>query len=126
MKENDKKFKVIPSFGSLFTTAIRATETKSGIVTNGLLNYLEDQRVLTVGPECPSWIKEDDIVHLDVSHFAKKKYESDCLAKDINGQQVLEYTFPTENIGGVDIMIINPRDILYVTQINEAHYQNKD
>ena len=121
MKE-EKKFNVIPAYGSLFVTAQRPSATKSGIVSNVLLNYLEDQRVLAVGPECPSWIKENDIVRLDVTHFANMKYQKDSIKVDINGNSVVEYTFPVEDINGMEVMVINARDVRWVVQINDEHY----
>ena len=122
MKE-EKKFNVLPAYGSLFVTALRPSATPSGIISNVLLNYLEDQRVITVGPECPSWIKPDDIVRLDVTHFAKKKYESNTLQVDINGNPILDYIFPVEEINGQEVMIISARDIKWVVQINDEHYK---
>ena len=121
MKE-EKKFNVVPAYGSLFVTAQRPSATPSGIVSNVLLNYLEDQRVLAVGPECPSWIKENDIVRLDVTHFANMKYQKDSIKVDINGNSVVEYTFPVENINGMEVMVINARDVRWVVQINDEHY----
>ncbi len=121
MKE-EKKFNVIPAYGSLFVTAQRPTTTKSGITTSVLLNYLEDQRVITVGPECPSWVKENDIVRLDITHFANMKYQKDSIKVDINGNNVKEYLFPVEEINGQEIMHINARDIKWVVQINDEHY----
>ena len=121
MKE-EKKFNVVPAYGSLFVTAQRPSATKSGIISNVLLDYLEDQRVITVGPECPSWIKENDIVRLDVTHFANMKYQKDSIKVDINGNSVVEYTFPVENINGMEVMVINARDVRWVVQINDEHY----
>lgn len=121
MKE-EKKFNVIPAYGSLFVTAQRPTATKSGITTSVLLNYLEDQRVITVGPECPSWVKENDIVRLDITHFANMKYQKDSIKVDINGNNIKEYLFPVEEINGQEIMHINARDIKWVVQINDEHY----
>ena len=121
MKE-EKKFNVVPAYGSLFVTAQRPTTTKSGITTSVLLNYLEDQRVITVGPECPSWVKENDIVRLDITHFANMKYQKDSIKVDINGNNIKEYLFPVEEINGQEIMHINARDIKWVVQINDEHY----
>ena len=121
MKE-EKKFNVVPAYGSLFVTAQRPTATKSGITTSVLLNYLEDQRVITVGPECPSWVKENDIVRLDITHFANMKYQKDSINVDINGNNIKEYLFPVEEINGQEIMHINARDIKWVVQINDEHY----
>ena len=121
MKE-EKKFNVIPAYGSLFVTAQRPTATKSGITTSVLLNYLEDQRVITVGPECPSWVKENDIVRLAITHFANMKYQKDSIKVDINGNNIKEYLFPVEEINGQEIMHINARDIKWVVQINDEHY----
>ena len=121
MKE-EKKFNVVPAYGSLFVTAQRATATKSGIITNTLLEFLEDQRVITIGPECPSWVKENDIVRLDITHFANMKYQKDSIKVDINGNNIKEYLFPVEEINGQEIMHINARDIRWVVQINDEHY----
>ena len=124
MKE-EKKFNVVPAYGSLFVTAQRPTATKSGITTSVLLNYLEDQRVITVGPECPSWVKENDIVRLDITHFANMKYQKDSIKVDINGNNIKEYLFPVEEINGQEIMHINARDIKWVVQINDEHYNQR-
>ena len=121
MKE-EKKFNVVPAYGSLFVTAQRATATKSGIITNTLLEFLEDQRVITVGPECPSWVKENDIVRLDITHFEDKKYKSNTLQADINGNPTIKFMFPIEEINGIEVMVINARDIRWVVQINDEHY----
>lgn len=122
MKE-EKKFNVVPTYGSLFVTALRPSATPSGIVSNVLLNYLEDQRVIAVGPECPSWIKVDDIVRLDVTHFATMRFQKDSIKVDINeGNSVREYVFPVEEIQGQEVMVINARDVRWVVQINDEHY----
>jgi hypothetical protein len=124
MKE-EKKFNVVPAYGSLFVTAQRPSATKSGIISNVLLDYLEDQRVITVGPECPSWVKENDIVRLDITHFEKLAYQKDSIKVDINGNHVKEYVFPLEEISGQEVMRINARDIKWVVQINDEHYKSE-
>ena len=121
MKE-EKKFNVVPAYGSLFVTCQAEQKTKSGIVVNSMQRYLEDQRVLAVGPECPSWIKVDDIVHLDIEHFAKKKYNSNTIQEDINGNSIVDFVFPIEEVNGQEVMFINARDIKWVVQINDEHY----
>jgi hypothetical protein len=124
MKE-EKKFNVVPAYGSLFVTCQAAQKTKSGITVNSMQRYLEDQRVIAVGPECPSWIKVDDIIRLDVTHFANMKYQKDSIKVDINGNSVIEYIFPVEEINGQEVMVINARDVRWVVQINDEHYKSE-
>jgi co-chaperonin GroES (HSP10) len=128
MKKNE--LGVIPVYGNIFVTAdkLKTNKTEGGIIVDDVRQTINsNQRVLAVGADCPSYIKEDDIVVLNMdpmtgSRFVQMKYESNSLAKDINGNYIKNYWFPTRTINGREVLLISPRDIEYVIPVNKAHY----
>lgn len=128
MKKNE--LGIIPVYGNIYVTADRQTVKKSeaGIITGDIHQVMNDhQRVLAVGPDCPPYIKENDIIVLNLdpnngSRFAILKRPKDTIVASINGNFVDHYEFPIREIDKREVMLIYPRDIEYVIPVNKAHF----
>jgi co-chaperonin GroES (HSP10) len=128
MKKNE--LGIIPVYGNMFVTADKKSvnKTEAGIIVDDVKQTMNDhQRVLAVGADCPSYIKENDIAVLNLdprkgSSFVEMKYEANSVAKDVNGNYVANYIFPIRNIDGKEVMLISPRDIEYIIPVNKEHY----
>lgn len=125
-----KEINVIPLYDGIFITALKKAVSGSKIIENAQLEYEEVQRVVTIGKQCPEEIMVDDLVvlnlELGVSRFVIPKYESNSLAKDINGNYKKGYNFPIKVINGIEYMLITPRDIEYIIPVNDAHFTTEE
>lgn len=81
------------------------------------------QKVLSVGSTVRD-IQVGDLVMVDISHYAIKRYSKDSLQNDMDNNPIIEYklnwvTIDNENGEPEDCLLLSDRDVLYVFEGEE-------
>lgn len=115
---NIKKIK--PLYTSIVTTMDQYTEVDmlagSNIIDPSKLKkgVKEYQKVISVGDSVRA-VKEGDIVCINPSNYAQKKFASNGLKDGIEGmQEVLRYNFNIVLIDGKEYLLLQERDVEFV------------
>lgn len=104
--------KITPSGTKIITTANMYTEKDleyvGGIIDASKIKkgINEYQKVISVGPRC-SFVKVGDIVCIDPSRFAVKKFQENSLKADLMENTVTKYNFPVVNLDGKDYLMLD-------------------
>lgn len=117
--------KIKPLFTSLVTTGDRFEKdmVESGIIIAKKGDLKLWQKVIAVGSAVRD-IKEGDMVMVDASHYAKKRYDANSIQNDMNNNPVLNYQFNWVTLDDSEgnpqeCLLLNDRDILYVFEGEE-------
>ena len=117
--------KIKPLFTSLVTTGDRFEKdmVESGIIIAKKGDLKLWQKVIAVGSAVRD-IKEGDMVMIDASHYAKKRYDANSIQNDMNNNPVLNYQFNWVTLDDSEgnpqeCLLLNDRDILYVFEGEE-------
>jgi co-chaperonin GroES (HSP10) len=115
-----KVLKVKPLFNKLVTTADRYEEdsyTGSIIDVEKQQGTLKEyQKVLAVGTSVRG-IEVGDLVSIDPTRYAIKKYDKDSIRQDIaGGNPIVGYNFDFVNVDGKDCLLLEDRDIEFVIE----------
>ena len=111
-----------PIFTSVLVTMDRYTTDveENGIITIHKDTIKEIQKVLAVG-ESVKAIKPGDYVAINFDHYAVKKFQDGSMNDGVTQvNKVIDYNLPVYEVGGVDRMLVDMRDILFVAEIEEA------
>lgn len=118
--------KVIPMFTALITTMDKYEEdAKVGSIIDGTKRkdtLKEYQRVVAVGSQCCKDIHVGDMVMINPQRFANvnHKHKPNSLANDIQQDTTtLTFSFDVVNIDGIDHLLLQDRDIMYVFEGEE-------
>ena len=107
-----------PLFTGIITTADKYTEDdvyESGIVRNVKGSVRDYQKVLAVGSSVRD-IKIGDLVVLDYSPYAKKKFSDNSLRNDFVDNPTVSIKVPIVTMDGKDAFLIDQRDVKYVIE----------
>ena len=107
-----------PLFTGIITTADKYTEDdvhESGIILNVEGSVRDYQKVLAVGSSVRD-IKVGDLVVLDYSHYAKKKFSDNSLREDFVDNPTVSIEVPIVTMDGKDVFLIDQRDVKYVIE----------
>ena len=114
---NIKKIK--PMFTAVVVTAnIYPRDYKEHNIISPKANKLKEyQKVVAVGDSCRD-IKEGDLVCIDLSLYAQRKYKKNSVKSDIDElhNEIIGYNVPQINIDDQDCMYLDIRDIKYIVQ----------
>ena len=117
--------KIKPLFTSVVTTGDKFEEDL--IHQNIIIARKGDlklwQKVVAIGSSVRD-IKVGDMVMIDISHFAVKKYSKDSIQNDINNNPVVTYqlnwvTIDDKDGKPKDCLLLSDRDIQYVFEGEE-------
>lgn len=115
--------KIKPMFTGIVTTANKYVEdqTSAGLVTDvtklksALMEY---QTVISVGPNVRD-IKEGDIVCVNPSRYANRKFDKNSLKNDLMENQVVGYNFNVVELDGKECLLLDQSDITFVIEEKE-------
>jgi hypothetical protein len=118
--------KVKPLFTSVVTTM---DKYEDDVIVNGLVNQTagtlkEYQTVVAIGSSVRD-IKVGDVVSINPSRYAVKKYEDGSMHDGVISQNpVMSYSFHTIDIDGVEHLLLQDRDIDFVIEEYELPQQS--
>ena len=110
--------KIKPLFTSVVTTM---DKYEDDVIVNGLVNQTagtlkEYQKVVAIGSSVRD-IKVGDMVSINPSRYAVRKYEDGSLKDGVISQNpVMSYNFHTVEIDGVEHLLLQDRDIDFVIE----------
>ena len=110
--------KIKPLFTSVVTTM---DKYEDDVIVNGLVNQTagtlkEYQRVVAIGSSVRD-IKVGDLVSINPSRYAVRKYEDGSLKDGVISQNpVVSYSFHTIEIDKVENLLLQDRDIDFVIE----------
>lgn len=112
--------KIKPMFTSIVTTM---NKYEDDVVTNGIIDsskvkgsIKEYQEVLAVGDSVRN-IKVGDLVCINPSHYAVKKYKEDSIKDGIQHMnQVISYNFPVIILDDKERLLLQDRDIDFIIE----------
>lgn len=110
--------KIKPLFTSVVTTM---DKYEDDVIVNGLVNQTagtlkEYQRVVAIGSSVRD-IKVGDLVSINPSRYAVRKYEDGSLKDGVISQNpVVSYSFHTIEIDKVEHLLLQDRDIDFVIE----------
>lgn len=117
--------KVKPLFNNIVTTG---DKFEKDMIDGGLILAKKGdlklwQKVLSVGSTVRD-IQVGDLVMVDVSHYAIKRYSKDSLQNDMDNNPIIDYklnwvTIDNENGEPEDCLLLSDRDVLYVFEGEE-------
>lgn len=114
---NIKKIK--PMFTAVAVTAnIYPRDYKEHNIISPKANKLKEyQKVVAVGDSCRD-IKEGDLVCIDLSLYAQRKYKKNSVKSDMEEltNEIVSYNVPQIKINGQDCLYLDIRDIRYIVQ----------
>ena len=120
---NIKKIK--PLFTAVVVTAaVYPRDYKEHNIISPKANKLKEyQKVVAVGDSCRD-IKEGDLVCIDLSLYAQRKYKKNSVKSDMEelNNEIVGYNVPQINIDGKDCLYLDIRDIKYIVQ----EFDNKE
>lgn len=110
--------KIRPTFSSVLVTMDKygKDEYNDGGITiarEGDLKF--EQKVIAVG-EFVKNISVGDLVYINISNYAKRKYEQDQIKEHLLHDEIVGYTIPTVTMDGEDYLLLQDRDILYIIE----------
>ena len=117
--------KIKPLFTSIITTGDKFEKdmTENGIITAKAGDLKLWQKVVAVGSSVRD-IKVGDMVMINPSHYAVKKYDKNSLQNDLDNNPTLSFKFnwvavDDENGEPVPHLLLNDRDIEFVFEGEE-------
>lgn len=117
--------KVRPLFTNIVTTAERFSEdlVDGGVIVARKGDLKLWQKVVAIGSTVRD-INVGDMVMIDSSHYAVKRYSKDSLQNDMDNNPVLDYKFNWVTIDNEegkpeDHLLLVDRDVLYVFEGEE-------
>lgn len=114
---NIKKIK--PLFTAIAVTAnVYPSDYKEHSIISPKANKLKEyQKVIAVGDSCRG-IEEGDLVCIDLSSYAQRKYKKNSIKSDIEElhNEIVSYNVPQININGHECLYLDIRDIKYIVQ----------
>lgn len=121
--------KITPRFNYVITTADRGEIKKSGIIIPGEDGFKQGmcaalhpyQKVIAIGEFIKARenniLKEGQIVKINLTQFAKRKFEEDSIKDNIqNMNPIVEYNVPTITLNGIEHLILPDNAIDYVVE----------
>lgn len=87
--------------------------TCGGVIIQKAGTVKETQRVISVGTHVRD-IKEGDLVFIDPSRYAVRKYREDSVKADVLTNDIVGYNIPEVVIDGNECLIIEDRDVRYI------------
>lgn len=117
--------KIQPMFTAVVVTAqIYPVDYKEkGLISVKANKLKEYQKVVAVGDSCRG-IKEGDLVCIDLSSYAQRKYKKNSIKADMEEltNDIIGYNVPQIEIDGNECLYLDIRDIKYVV----LEYDDKD
>lgn len=117
--------KIQPMFTAVVVTAqIYPVDYKEkGLISVKANKLKEYQKVVAVGDSCRG-IKEGDLVCIDLSSYAQRKYKKNSIKADMEEltNDIIGYNVPQIEIDGKECLYLDIRDIKYVV----LEYDDKD
>lgn len=112
---NIKKIK--PMFTSVLVTkdVYTVNETEGKLITKVSGTVKEIQKVVAMGDNCRG-ITVGDLVYIDPSRYAVRKYKEDSIKSDIMTNDIVGYDIPQVTLEGINYMLIDNSDIKYVIE----------
>lgn len=113
--------KIKPLYTRIVTTMDMYTDDQAkgpgGIIDASKLKQgiKEYQTVISVGTSVRN-LKVGDIVCIDPSRYAVRKYAENSLKKDLLTDQVVSYNFNVVNINDKDCLLLDESDIEFVIE----------
>ena len=112
--------KIKPMFTSIITTGEKFSEemfNEAGLIENKKGDLKTYQRVIAIGPMVRD-IKVGDMVAIDVSHYAIRKYDPNSIKNDMDMNKTISYAFNWVTIDDdegkpMDCLMLQDRDILF-------------
>lgn len=109
--------KIQPMFTAVVVTAqIYPVDYKEkGLISVKANKLKEYQKVVAVGDSCRG-IKEGDLVCIDLSSYAQRKYKKNSIKADMEEltNDIIGYNVPQIEIDGNECLYLDIRDIKYV------------
>lgn len=107
--------KIKPLFNSLVTTMEMYSEDTivGGVITKSSGGLKEYQKVIAVGDSIRN-IQVGDLVCINPSRFAVKKYDANSIQNDLGNNKTITYNFNVIEIDEQQCLLLQDRDIDFV------------